>query len=101
MVVMRTPRGPHSRSSAAPLYFDLRSREGGRPGVGWALGGPQGGLLCGRVGFREISLRILRYCLVGAVVVRVSVLECLMDGFDDVIQIGEHLLIVESQYGDA
>ena len=32
------PRGPHSRSSAAPLYLDLRSREGGRLGVGCQVG---------------------------------------------------------------
>jgi hypothetical protein len=40
----RTPRGLPS-VAAAPLCLDLRSREGGRLGVGWAAGGPQGGLL--------------------------------------------------------
>ena len=37
-----TPRGPPCRSSAAPLYLDLRSREGGRLGVGCAVFGPRG-----------------------------------------------------------
>ena len=53
----RTPRGLPS-VAAAPLYLDLRSREGGRPGVGCAVFGSQGGLLRGWrfalcVGFAE------------------------------------------------
>ena len=32
-----TPRGPRYRSSAAPLSLDLRSREGGRLGVGCSV----------------------------------------------------------------
>jgi hypothetical protein len=39
------PRGPRYRSSAAPLCLTLRVREGGRPGVGCAVFGAQGGLL--------------------------------------------------------
>ena len=42
----RTPRGPRSRSSAAPLNLNLRFREGGRLGVGCSVYSPRGAVRC-------------------------------------------------------